>query len=384
MPRLVLQAVTRYGLELGGGVHRGQHLLSERVSQAYEEARQDVARSLGCAADEVIFVRNATEAITLCAHGLPWSPGDEVVLGHEAHHSNDLPWRRAARTVVVPLDDQGLWDLDHYADILKRRPKLVALTHVSNVTGIRQPLGRLVAMAKAAGSLVLVDASQSIPHERLNVDDLGVDFLAFSAHKLLGPTGIGVLFARRQMMRSMNAMAEGGGTVEWVDRATYRSREGPSRFEAGTPNIAGALGLAAALNYLDGLGWALVSEHDQMLSHLLYEGSKERKAYLSYFYPESTANRVALLSLCFNGNIPMNEIARILSNSFGIMCRSGHLCAQPIVDSFSTRGVLRASCYVYNNGNDVKRFFKALDVINEGLTTRTSRTKSYGQSPISL
>lgn len=376
-PRPVTDAVARYGLEVCGSVHRGQHQLSEQATEVYEEARCEVARFLGCAADEIVFVRNATEGLNAVAHGFSWAPGDEVVVGGESHHSNDLPWRRATKTLVVSLDAGGLWDLDHYADLLKRRPRLVALTHVSNVTGIYQDLSRLVAMGKQAGAMMLIDAAQSLPHRRLNVCALDADFLVFSAHKLLGPAGIGVLFARRELLRSMTPLCVGGGTVEWVDQAGFRLRSDSRKFEAGTPNVGGALGLTAALNYLDRLGWSRISAHDREMREFLYREARKRASYLDVIYPETTAERAGVISFRFCKNVRVDDIARILSDSFGVMCRSGHLCAQPMVDRFATSGVLRASAYIYNTQDDVQRLFEALDEIADRLSgANASRSAS--------
>ncbi|MBY3203464.1 aminotransferase class V-fold PLP-dependent enzyme [Rhizobium laguerreae] len=362
-PRPVIDAVARYGLDLCGAVHRGQHQWSDATTEAYETARREVANFLCAAPDEVVFVRNATEAINVVAQGLPWAEDDEIVIGHDAHHSNALPWRVAARTVVVPLDRHGLWDLNRYEDILKRRPKLVALTHVSNVTGIYQPLQQLIAMAKAVDALVLVDACQAIPHEQLKVQELNMDILAFSAHKMLGPTGIGVLYVRRQLMRTMTPRYIGGGSVEWVDRTNFRRRAGPRAYEAGTPNVGGVLGLAAALKYLDGLGWSAVSAHNDEMSDVIYGEARKRASYLNIIYPDTPARRAGLVSFSFAGNLRADDVARMLSDSFGIMCRAGHLCAQPLVDEFKASGVLRASAYVYNEPRDIRQLFETLDEI---------------------
>jgi cysteine desulfurase/selenocysteine lyase len=367
-PRDVVAAIARYYLQLCGTVHRGQHALSEETSEAYEAARQEVAHLLGCAADEIIFVRNATEALNLTAQCLEWNANDEVIIGGEAHHSNQLPWRRVAQTAFVHLDRTGIWDLNEYDVALKRRPKLVALTHVSNVTGIYQPVTQLISMARQAGSLVVLDASQSIPHRRLNVRELNVDFLAFSGHKLLGPTGIGVLFASREQQRRMQPLYVGGGSVEWVDESSFRSRSGPHGFEAGTPNIAGALGLSAAIQYLNRIGWPALANHEIEMAQMMYREARKREHYLELMAATAHEPRAGIISFRLRGNAKVDDIARILSDSFGVMCRSGHLCAQPLVDRFARRGVIRASVYIYNTRSDVQRMFDALDEIASRLT----------------
>jgi cysteine desulfurase / selenocysteine lyase len=360
MPRPVVEAMARSQLELCGAVFRGQHLLADRASEAFEVARQQVAAFIGCAADEIVFVRNATDGVNLLAQSLDWHSGDVVIVGAESHHSTMLPWRRAARTRTVPLDADGGWDLDCFAQLLQLGPRLVALTHASNVTGIYQPVERLAAMARAAGALVLLDASQSIPHRRIDVAALDVDFLVFSAHKMLGPAGIGVLYVRRSRYARLTPMAVGGGSVHSVTPTGFARRPGPAGLEPGTPNLAAVIGLAAAIGYLDRVGEAARRDHDRQLADALYEGARQRSSFLRTVAPSPTADRAAILSFSFV-DARADDIARMLSDGSGIMCRSGHLCAQPLVDAFDQGGVLRASAYIYNSEAEIARFFAALD-----------------------
>lgn len=381
-PRQVVSEMARYYLEMGGTVHRGLHRLSDETSDAYETGRQEVARFLGCAADEVVFVHNATDAVNLVARSLQWHADDHVLLGVDAHHSNQLPWRQVARCSWVDLDRGGQWDLDRYDEQLKTRPRVVALTHASNATSIHLPVKQMACMAKQAGALVFVDASQSIPHRRLNVRDLNIDFLAFSGHKMLGPKGIGVLYARRDAQRHMKSCRVGGGAVTSVDEASFHVRPGPQGFEAGTPDVAGVLGLLAALQYLEAIGWDVLERHDRDLGKALYAAAREREHYLETLIPETTAERGATLSVRFKGYSDADQVARILSDSFGLMCRSGYLCAQPFVSHFAAAGVLRVSAYIYNCREDLDRLFHALDSVSDRLASTPAAIRPPQKPPV--
>ena len=359
-PRPVVSEMSRYYLEISANIHRGKHYLSEEVSTDYEEGRYKVAQFLGCAGNEVVFVRNTTEALNLVAAGLDIGKDDIVVVCTDSHHSNYLPWLDRAVVKLVRVGAQGTVDLEHYRELLNLSPRVVALTHCSNVSGLYAPLEEMTRMAKEAGALVVVDAAQSIPHRRLNVGRLGIDFLAFSAHKMLGPTGIGVLFGKHSHLRDMNPLLLGGGMVDWVDTSGYRTRKIPHKFEAGTPHIAGVYGLVAAIKYLEKIGFDRLEAHDLALSELLFSEA-EKRDYLQIAAPGTHADRCAILSFKMKGADDMGNIARMLSDSFGIMCRSGHMCAQPYVDYSFNGDILRASCYLYNNRQDVVKLFQALD-----------------------
>ncbi len=362
-PRQVISELSRYYLEISANIHRGKHYLSEEASTDYEEGRYKVAQFVGGAGNEIVFVRNTTEALNIVARGLDIGREDIVVVCTDSHHSNYLPWLDRAAVKLVRVDARGAVDLDHYRELLKLNPRVVALTHCSNVSGLYVPLEEMSRMAGEAGALVVVDAAQSIPHRRLNVARLGIDFLAFSAHKMLGPTGIGVLYGKQSHLKKMQPIYLGGGMVDWVDTSGYRIRKIPHKFEAGTPHIAGVYGLAAAIKYLEKIGFDHLEAHDRELSKLLFSEAGKRD-FMEVAAPGNHADRGAILSFKMKGCDDMGNIARMLSDSYGIMCRSGHMCAQPYVDYSFNGDILRASCYLYNNRQDVMNLFKALDQLH--------------------
>ena len=361
-PRAVIDAIVRYYAEVGANIHRGKHMLSEVASVHFEQTRVKLARFLGCAAPEVVFVQNTTHGLNLVASGLALSADtDLVVIQGDAHHSAMLPWRQRARVAHVRVTDQGSPDLDHYAALLKERPRVVVLTQCSNVTGVYAPIEDMACRAKQAGAIVVVDGAQSIPHRPFRLHGSDVDFLACSGHKMLGPTGIGVLCGRIELLRELTPMSRGGGTVDWVEYGSERLRELPHALEAGTPDIAAVYGLGAAVDYLDSLGAEFVTAHDRRLAAMMRREASRRDG-LVFVSGDPTADVSAILSLTLPGS-SMSEVARALSDSFGIMCRSGHMCCQPFVDARFGGEVLRASAYVYTTDDDITRFFEALDEV---------------------
>jgi cysteine desulfurase/selenocysteine lyase len=239
---------------------------------------------------------------------------------------------------------------------------VVAISHCSNTTGVYAPVEAMVAMAKRAGALVVLDAAQSVAHRRLEVASLGADFIAFSAHKMIGPTGIGVLYGRRDRLDELVPAYIGGGTVDWVDLEGHKLRKVPHCFEAGTPDIAGVYGIAAAIRYLQRVGFDAIGAHDAALAKQMLDHAA-RRDYLQILGPGPEVERAGILSMAFPGRESVADIARMLSDSYGVMCRSGHLCAQPYVDAQTPGEVLRASAYFYNTSAEVDRLFAALDEI---------------------
>lgn len=362
-PRPVVDELTRYYTEVSANIHRGRHRLSEAASADFEAVRRQVAHFAGVRGDEVVFTLNTTEALNLVASGLRLESGDLVLVPFDGHHSNALPWRRHARARHVPVDGAGRVDLEAYGDLLRGRPRVVALSHCSNVTGVYAPVQKMATMAKEAGAVTVVDAAQSAPHGRLHFDD--VDFVAFSAHKMLGPTGVGVLCGADGALSLLDPPNLGGGTVDWVDTERYQLRRPPHCLEAGTPNIGGVYGLGAAIAYLEEIGAAALAAHDRALARRQAAEALVRP-YLRVLGPASpSADRSATISLAIRGVRNLREVARILSDSYGIMCRSGHMCAQPLVDRFTDNEVLRISAYLYNDEDQVVRAFAALDEIVE-------------------
>ena len=365
-PIQVVSEISRYYLEVGANIHRGKHYLSEEASVFYEEGRYKVAQLIGCVGNEVVFVKNTTEALNLVAKGLDIRREDIVIACIDSHHSNYLPWLERANTELVRVGEDGIIDLNHYEELLKLGPRIVALVHASNVSGLYIPIEKMAQMASKAGAIVVVDAAQSIPHRRINVGNLNIDFLAFSGHKMLGPTGIGVLYGKRTHLEKMRPLFLGGGMVDWVDTSSFRLRKIPHKFEAGTPHIAGVYGLIAAIKYLKKIGFDQLKLHDLKLGKLLYSECQKRE-YLKIIPSAKNSERCAIISFIIKNCNDMGYIAKILSDSYGIMCRSGHMCAQPYIDSQSNGEVLRASCYLYNTKQDVIDLFQALDEIQHVL-----------------
>lgn len=362
-PQSVIDATVRYYTEVGANIHRGKHMLSEEASDAYERARQRVAEFLGARTADVVFTAGTTHGINLVAAGLRLNRDDLVLVNADAHHSQQLPWRQRGRVEFIPVLADGSLDLDRYAELLRKQPAVVALTHCSNVTGRYAPVSELASMARAAGAVTILDAAQSVPHQRIDMTALGVDVLACSGHKMLGPTGIGLLVVSADLADRLALESTGGGTVDWVevDRAVFRRP--PHRFEAGTPHIAGAYGLHAAVDYLERLGLAEVTAHDQRIGELMWAQAEQRD-YLSVIGPGSGGRggiRGGILSMAVAGCADLTDLARILSDSYGVMCRTGHHCAQPFVDAFGHGHVLRMSGYVYTTDDDVEAAFRALD-----------------------
>lgn len=358
-PRPVIDAMICYYTEVSANIHRGKHMLSEEASDAYERARQRVAEFVSARSDEVIFTAGTTHGVNMLAAGLGLDPDDVVLVSADAHHSQQLPWRRHARTEFFPVAADGSVDLDAYADLLRKRPAAVALTHCSNVTGRYAPARTLARMASEQGALTVLDAAQSVPHRRVDMADLGVDALVFSAHKMMGPTGIGVLVLGSGLAARLPPASIGGGTVDWVGTERVDLRRPPHRFEAGTPHIAGAYGLHAAVDYLDRLGMDELAAHDLRMGQLLQSHAVQRD-YLTVIGP-GPGDRAGILSVAVRGCADLTELARILSDSYGVMCRTGHHCAQPFVDAQGRGQLLRLSAYAYTTDADIETAFAALD-----------------------
>jgi cysteine desulfurase / selenocysteine lyase len=363
-PSQMVDAMNEYYLGISSNVHRGKNYSLELVSNRYEEARYKVAELLSCSGNEVVFLRNTTEAINLVANGLQLSKEDEVIVFSDAHHSNLLPWMENAKITLVDVNPLGALDLSHYYSLLKTKPKVVAITHCSNVTGVYCPLKEMVSAAKEVGAIVVVDAAQSVPHRKINLSELDIDFLTFSAHKMLGPTGLGVLYGNKVQLDKLKPMNLGGGMVDWVEKDSYNLRKIPHRFEAGTPHIAGAYGLTAAIDYLNNIGFDRLEEHDRTLGRYLYNEAKKRE-YLKIINQHDEADRGAVVSFEIPTAENLDDVARVLSDSYAIMCRNGHLCAQPYLTDVASGQVIRFSCYLYNTQNDVDKAFSALDEISQ-------------------
>ena len=362
-----IQAVDRYERRHHSNVHRGSHTLSAEATAAYEGARATVADHIG-AADrrEVIFVRNATEAINLVARA--WGDanvgdGDRIVLTEMEHHSNIVPWQQlAARTGAVidwvGADDDGLLDLDGYAKLLERGPKLVAVAHVSNVLGTENPLAEISRLAHEAGALVLADGAQAAPKLALDVAELGIDFYALTGHKAYAPTGIGALWARHELLVEMPPFLGGGSMIRKVTKAGTTWADPPAKFEAGTPAIAQAIGLAAAFRWLDSLGMGAATSHEREIAGYALERLASVPG-LRVFGPPASRTRLGPVSFELEG-IHGHDVAEILDRH-GVAVRAGHHCAQPLMDRFGIAATARASFGIYTTRDEIDRLVEGLD-----------------------
>jgi cysteine desulfurase / selenocysteine lyase len=362
-----IQAVDRYERRHHSNVHRGSHTLSAEATEAYEGARATVADHIG-AADrrEVVFLRNATEAINLVAHA--WGDanvgaGDRIVLTEMEHHSNIVPWQQLAERVGAaidwaPIDEEGRLDMDAFAALLERGPKLVAVTQVSNVLGTENPLVEIAAMAHDAGALVLADGAQAAPKLPLDVAALGVDFYALTGHKLYGPTGIGALWTRLEVLRGMPPFMGGGSMIKKVGREGTSYADPPARFEAGTPAIAQAIGMASALRWLDGLGMDAVREHEREVTGYALERLADVPG-LRIFGPPAGPERVGPVSFELQG-VHAHDVSEILDRH-GVAVRAGHHCAQILMDRLGVAATARASFGVYSTPEEIDRLADGLE-----------------------
>jgi cysteine desulfurase / selenocysteine lyase len=356
-PRSVIDALSRYYAHDNANVHRGVHTLSQRATDDYEAARTNIARFINArAAEEIVFTRGTTDAINLVAQsfGRPMlRPGDEIVISALEHHSNIVPWQllcgqTGAVLKVVPVDDAGELDLDDYASMLGSRTRLVAITHVSNALGTITPIERIIALARAAGIPVLVDGAQAIAHVSVDVQALGCDFYAFSGHKIFGPTGIGVLYAKAARLEAMPPYQGGGDMIRSVTFEKTEYNDIPYKFEAGTPNIAGAIGLGAALDYVRDVGIGAIEAHERAL--LAYATTRV-SAIPGLRIIGTAKEKAGILSFTLEG-VHAHDVGTILDHG-GVAIRAGHHCAMPIMTRFGVAGTARASFALYNTCEEV-------------------------------
>jgi cysteine desulfurase/selenocysteine lyase len=363
-PRAVIEALRNFYEHDNANVHRGLHTLSSRATDAYEKSRQRVADYIGAAsAEEVVFTRGTTESINLVAQA--WGgkfihKNDVILLTVMEHHSNLVPWqllaqRTGAQLRFLPVLDDGKLDLEQLSSLLTTDVKLLAFTHISNSLGTINPVAELCAKAHAVGALTLVDAAQSIGHMPLDVQELGCDFLAFSGHKMCGPTGIGVLYGRTELLDSMPPWQGGGEMIVSVTLEKSTFKKPPHRFEAGTPNIAGAIGLAAAIDYIEGIGRQAIFEHDSQLARY----AAERLTGLpGTRILGPSGERGALVGFVMDAAHPHDLTT--FADQYGLAMRGGHHCNQPLMRRFGVPGTTRASFYFYNTIQEIDRMIEIL------------------------
>lgn len=363
-PSVVIEALDRYYREQNSNIHRGVHYLSERATDAYEATRASVAGFIGAVdSDEVIFVRGATEGINLVAHGFTASilqPGDEILITHMEHHANIVPWQIAAEKTgailrVVPVDDRGVLDLEAFDQMLSEKTKLLAMTHISNAMGTINPVKQLIAKAHAFNVPVLLDGAQSTPHMPVDVADLDCDFLVFSGHKVFGPTGIGVLWGKRKYLEQLPPYQSGGDMIEKVDFDGTTYKDIPGKFEAGTPHIAGVIGLGAAIQYLQGVDREGALRHE---AELLRVATEALSSIDGLRIIGTSPQKASVISFLIN-EIHPHDIGTFL-DAGGIAIRAGHHCAQPLLKRFGVPATARASFAFYNDFEDVERLVAGL------------------------
>jgi len=368
-PRAVIDAISRYYTQTNANVHRGLHELSERATAAYEGARATVRRTLGAAEDrEIVFVRGTTEGINLVAQA--WArprlkAGDEILITAMEHHSDIVPWQivcgqTGAKLVVAPITDGGELDLAALDRLLGPKTRLLALAHVSNALGTVNPVERIVELARAKKVPVLLDGAQAVPHLPVDVRAIGCDFYAFSGHKAYGPTGIGALYGRAELLEAMDPWQGGGDMIASVSFEKTTWNRLPWKFEAGTPDIAGAVGLAAALDYVASLGWAPIEAYE---TALLAEATEMVAAVPGVRILARDAPRVSVISFTMEGVHP-HDIGTIVDLQ-GVAIRAGHHCAQPLMDRFGVPATARASLSFYNTREEIETLVSGLHQVNE-------------------
>tara|TARA_B100001750_G_C15521166_1_gene611683 strand:+ start:1806 stop:3032 length:1227 start_codon:yes stop_codon:yes gene_type:complete len=365
-PKSVIQSLVDYYESYNSNIHRGVHTLSMEATDRHEEARSKCTRFIGAKEEKsLIMVRNTTEAINLVAqtwgkHNI--SEGDEILTTHMEHHSNLVPWQKLANQngaslKFIELDEDGMLDLSNINKLITERTKLLALTHMSNVLGTINPVKELIEVAHKMGAKVLIDGAQSVPHMKVDVTDMGCDFFAFSGHKMLAPTGIGVLYVKPEILEHMEPFLFGGDMVSqvWDDTATWNDL--PWKFEAGTPNIADLIGLGTAIDYLESLGMDEVREHEMALTGYALE-QFDRLDDIKVFGPKDLSKRGGVISF-HSDDVHPHDIGTMLDRE-GIAIRTGHHCAMPLTRKLSVVATARASFYIYNTEEEVDKLTSAI------------------------
>lgn len=371
-PNSVIEAEINFYRNINAAVHRGAHLLAEEASEAYESARANVANFIGANPAEVIFTKSATESLNVLAYsfgnsnsGIHIGKGDEIVVTELEHHANLIPWQQLAKRTGAKIrwfnvSENGRIDLSNIADLISSKCKLVAITHQSNVLGTILPIDEILTAARKVGALVILDACQSAPHFQIDVKKLGVDFLTFSGHKMLGPTGVGVLWGRLDLLEKLEPAIFGGSMVDSVTMESATWAEVPRKFEAGVPNMAQAVGLSAAINYLRNIGMQNIELHEKALTKKLLEGLSQISG-IEVIGPTELKNRGGVVSFTVDGVHP-HDVGQVL-DQFGIAVRTGHHCAWPLMKRLGLVGTTRASLHLYNDENDINRLFEGIEKV---------------------
>ncbi|MEX0805780.1 MAG: cysteine desulfurase [Candidatus Binatia bacterium] len=363
-PQAVIDAISRYYQSENSNIHRGVHYLSEQATASYEDAREKIRRFINAKSEqEIIFVRGTTEAINLVAQSYGRTflkEGDEIVISAMEHHSNIVPWQIlcgqiGARLRVIPINHDGEFVLDEYRRLLNEKTKLVSVTHVSNALGSIVPVQEAVRLAHERGVPVLLDGAQAVPHLKVDVQEIGCDFYAFSGHKVFGPTGVGVLYGKSELLDAMPPYQGGGDMISLVTFEKTHYNVLPYKFEAGTPNIAGGIGLGAAIDYLNGLDWDQVSDHEK---DLLTYATDALSAFETLKIIGKAKEKAGVLSFVFE-HIHAHDVGTILDQE-GVAVRAGHHCAMPVMQRFGVPATARASFALYNTREEIDALVKGI------------------------
>ena len=364
-PQMVIDAITHYYSKENSNIHRGVHYLSQQATNKYEAAREAARRFINAdSIEEIIFTRGTTEAINLVSSCLARSlfkEGDEVIISAIEHHSNIVPWQMAceqsgALLKVIPVLDSGELDMDAYEGLLNEKTKLVAVNHISNALGTINPIEEMIPLAHAQGALVLIDGAQAVPHTKVDVQALNADFYCFSAHKMYGPTGVGILYGKKEILEEMPPYHGGGEMIKEVtfEGSTYNDL--PYKFEGGTPNIAGGIGLEAAIRFMEEVGIENIAKQE---SKLLKYATKKLKEIGGIRFIGEAKNKAGLVSFLIEGIHPYD--AGTILDKLGIAIRTGHHCAQPVMERFNVPGTIRASFAVYNTREEIDIFIAGIN-----------------------
>jgi cysteine desulfurase/selenocysteine lyase len=373
-PEPVIDKMMEFYRDYRANVERGVHRLSVRATEELSKARKKVCQLINAKSESgVIFTKNTTEGINTVANGISWKKSDKIVTTLVEHHSNFIVWQRITKKTgatleIVSPDKEGLFNIRDFEKAIDKKTRLVALAHVSNVLGSTLPVKEVAKLAHENGAEVLVDGAQSVPHMPVDVRGLGMDYLAFSGHKMLGPTGVGVLFINEEVLEKLESPFVGGGTIEEVGLEDYKLGPSPERFEAGTPPIAEAIGLGGAVDYLQKIGLGAVAKHDHALGKRMYQGLSEIPK-VEVFGPSDAAKRSGITSFNVEDMSP-HDVAAVLDNSAKVMVRSGHHCAMPLHKKLLNRpdGTVRASAYIYNTEEEIEKFISTVEEISRTLT----------------
>jgi len=365
-PEPVLNVVSKYYREYNANVGRGVHRLSQVASQKYKDVHRKIADFIGANEEEVIFTKNTTEAINTVASGLRWKRGDKVVTTLLEHHSNFLPWLRlkslGVELDIVKPDKNGKFNVSDFKEVIDDKTRLVAVTHVSNVLGTMTPIEEISAICEKKNVLLLVDGAQSVPHIHVDVRKLGCNFLCFSGHKMLGPTGTGILWMKEDFFDRLEPLNFGGGMIDDVSLNGYELTKGYERFEGGTPNIAGVIGFGRAIDYLKKIGMDKIKDHEAKLTERLLEGLLEIRR-VEIYGSLNSKERIGLVSFNIK-DLNSHDVALMLDEASNIMVRSGHLCCMPLMKYFGLKeGAVRVSLYLYNTEEEVDTFLETVKEI---------------------